>query len=86
MSIKKVIEEKREWRAHRMRVKALPQEYQIVYKEIEKYLLKVCYAEGLMCDAMLLGVLEFFEESAVTGKNVLEITGTDVAAFCDSLL
>jgi DNA-binding ferritin-like protein (Dps family) len=31
-------------------------------------------------------LLELFEESAADGKGVLEITGEDVAAFCDELL
>ena len=38
MNIKDIIEEKKEWRAHMARVKALPKDYQIVYKEIQKYL------------------------------------------------
>lgn len=41
MSIQDIIEGKREWRAHIARVKALPQDYQIVYREIQKYLFKV---------------------------------------------
>ena len=36
MNIKDIIEEKKEWRAHMTRVKALPKDYQIVYKEIQK--------------------------------------------------
>jgi DNA-binding ferritin-like protein (Dps family) len=31
-------------------------------------------------------LLELFEEGAADGKRVLEITGPDVAAFCDELL
>ena len=38
MSIQDIIEGKREWRAHMARVKALPEDYQIVYKEIQKYI------------------------------------------------
>lgn len=34
MNIKSIIEDKKEWRAHVARVKALPQDYQIAYKEI----------------------------------------------------
>ena len=41
MRIRDIIEGKKEWRAHVARVKALPQEYQIVYHEIQKYLFKV---------------------------------------------
>lgn len=86
MSIKKVIEEKRNWKLYKARINSLPEEYQIVYKEIEKYLYKVCSTEGIVYDSVLSGVLELFEESSSTGRNVLEITGTDVATFCDNLL
>lgn len=86
MNLKKVIEEKKEWQTYKMRIKALPKEYRIVYKEMEKYLFKVSCGEGFEYDSILPGVLELFEESASTGKKVLEVTGKDVAAFCDNLL
>ncbi|MDF2952727.1 MAG: hypothetical protein K0S18_2310 [Anaerocolumna sp.] len=38
MKIHDIIEGKKEWRVHVARVKALPHDYQIVYKEIQKYL------------------------------------------------
>jgi DNA-binding ferritin-like protein (Dps family) len=41
MSVKDIIEGKKEWRAHKARVKALPQDYQLVYNEIQKYFFKV---------------------------------------------
>ncbi|MEN2766082.1 DUF1048 domain-containing protein [Ornithinibacillus xuwenensis] len=86
MSIKKIIEGKKEWRAHVSRVKALPQDYEIVYKEIQKYLFKVGPIELSEDFGLLSEVLSFFEESSAAGKDVLEVTGTDVAAFCDELI
>ena len=86
MNVKKIIKEKKEWKTYQARIKALPEQYQIVYHEIQKYLFKVCCTEGISYDEVLLGILELFEESAVTGKNVLDVTGMDVASFCDSLL
>ena len=41
MGIQDIIEGKKQWRAHMARVKALPPDYQIVYKEIQRYLFKV---------------------------------------------
>ncbi|GAV12865.1 hypothetical protein PBN151_2798 [Paenibacillus sp. NAIST15-1] len=35
---------------------------------------------------MLSGIIDLFEEGAVLGKGVLEVTGSDVAAFCDGLI
>ncbi|WP_068617924.1 DUF1048 domain-containing protein [Paenibacillus tuaregi] len=96
MNIRDIIEGKKEWRAHVARVKALPQDYQIVYKEIQKYLFKVGPVEltvesnhGLdhtKGAGLLSGIVDLFEEGAASGKGVLEVTGTDVAAFCDDLI
>lgn len=86
MSIQDMIEGKKEWRAHMARVKALPQDYQIVYKEIQKYLFKVGPVELTEGTGLLSGIVDLFEEGAALGKNVLEVTGSDVAAFCDDLI
>jgi len=86
MSIKEIIEGKKEWRAHVARVKALPQDYQIVYKEIQKYLFKVGPVELTEGTGLLSGIIDLFEEGAALGKGVLEVTGSDVAAFCDDLI
>jgi DNA-binding ferritin-like protein (Dps family) len=74
------------WRAHMARVKALPQDYQIVYKEIQKYLFKVGPVELTDGTDLLSGIIDLFEEGAALGKGVLEVTGSDVAAFCDDLI
>jgi len=86
MSIRDIIEGKKEWRAHVARVKALPRDYQIVYKEIQKYLFKVGPVELTEGTGILSGIVDLFEEGAALGKGVLEVTGRDVAAFCDDLI
>nr|WP_039832565.1 DUF1048 domain-containing protein [Paenibacillus sonchi] len=86
MKIRDIIEGKKEWRAHVARVKALPQDYQIVYKEIQKYLFKVGPAQLTEGTGLLAGIVDLFEDGAALGKGVLEVTGTDVAAFCDDLI
>lgn len=68
------------------RAKALPQEYQFVYKEIQKYLFKVGPVELTEGTDVLSGIIDLFEEGAAFGKGVLEVTGSDVAAFCDNLI
>ncbi|WP_163505308.1 DUF1048 domain-containing protein [Fodinicola acaciae] len=85
MGIQDIIEGKKQWRAHMARVKALPRDYQIVYKEIQKYFFKVGPV-GLTDGTLLPGIVDFFEEGAAAGKGVLELIGTDVAAFCDDLV
>ncbi|MEC0371823.1 DUF1048 domain-containing protein [Paenibacillus chibensis] len=86
MKIRDIIEGKKEWRAHVARVKALPRDYQIVYKEIQKYLFKVGPVELTEGTGVLSGIVDLFEEGASSGKGVLEVTGRDVAAFCDDLI
>lgn len=88
MSIRDTIEGKQQWRAHVARVKALPEDYQIVYKEIQKYLFKVALGTipGLADGTLLTGIVDFFEEGAASGKGVIELIGADVAAFCDELI
>ena len=86
MRIQDIIEGKKEWRAHVARVKALPKDYQIVYKEIQKYLFKVGPVELKGGIGLLSGIIDLFEEGAALRKGVLGVTGSDVAVFCDDLI
>ncbi|SDG74022.1 DNA-binding ferritin-like protein (Dps family) [Sinosporangium album] len=85
MGIADIIEGKRQWRAHTARVKALPPDYRIVYKEIQRYLFKVGPVD-LHDGSLLSGIVDFFEEGVASGSGVLELVGSDVAAFCDGLV
>ena len=85
MGIQDIIEGKKQWRAHLARVKALPPDYRIVYKEMQRYLFKVGLID-LPDGSLLSGIVDFFEEGAAAGKGVLELIGDDVAAFCDDLV
>lgn len=85
MGIQDIIEGKKQWRAHMARVKALPPDYRIVYKEIQRYVFKVGPID--MLDGPLLAeIIDFFEEGVAADKGVLELIGKDVAAFCDDLI
>lgn len=85
MGIRDIIEGKKQWRAHIARVKALPPDYQIVYKEIQRYIFKVGPID-LYDGPLLSGIIDFFEEGVAANRGVLELIGTDVAAFCDDLI
>ena len=86
MKIKEIIEGKKEWKAHKARVNALPKDYQIVYKEIQNYLYKVGPIELTESIELLAGIVDLFEDGASNGKNVLKVTGKDIAVFCDDLI
>lgn len=81
--LKKIIGDKQEWRAMEARAKALPKDYQIVYDEIKPYMWKASGQDSL---DVFKGILDLFEEGAANGRSALEITGDDVAAFCDGLI
>ena len=68
------------------RAQKLPKDYQIVYKEIQKYLFKVGPVELTEGTELLSGIVDLFEEGVALGKGVLDVTGRDVAAFCDDLI
>lgn len=77
------VEDKKEWRAIEKRAKALPHDYRIAYNEIKHYLWK---SSGITTIDAFRVLIDLFEESAANGRQVLEITGDDVAAFCDELV
>jgi len=72
MSIRDIIERKKDWRAKVARVKALPQDYQIVYKEIQKYLFKVGPVELTEGTGLLSGIVDLFEEARPRVKAYLK--------------
>ncbi len=85
MGIHDLIDGKKQWRAHMARVKALPPDYQVVYKEVQRYFFKVGPV-GLADGTLLPGIVDFFEESAAAGTGVRQLLGYDVASFCDGLI
>jgi len=85
VGIQEIIDGKKRWRAHMARVRALPPDYQIVYKEIQRYLFKTGPVDLPDGSSLLSGIVDFFEEGAAAGKGAMALIGTDVAAFCDDL-
>ncbi|WHY64523.1 DUF1048 domain-containing protein [Neobacillus sp. SuZ13] len=82
------LEDKREWKAMEARSKALPNEYRNAYKAIQKYMWTAGGGPTNWKDTsrIFFGILELFEEGAAEGKKVTDLTGKDVAAFCDDLV
>ena len=85
-NIKKIIESKREYKQQMARVKALPKDYQYVFKKIQEHMWMFASGSGYDMLKIHYDLIELFEAGAADGKHVLEITGEDVAAFCDELL
>lgn len=81
------LEDKREWKAMEARAKALPSEYHNAYKAIQKYMWTTGGpTDWKECSRIFNGLIDLFEEGAAEGKKVTDLTGEDVASFCDELV
>ena len=85
-NIKKIIDSKKEYKETMKRVEELPEDYRYVFKKIQKHMWLFVAGAGYDMMKVQEGLLELFEESAEEGRNVLEVTGEDVAGFVEELL
>lgn len=83
---KRLVGDKREYRQMMARVKKLPEDYQFVFQKIQWYTWNFAGGDGMDMLKVHYELIELFEIGAADGKRALEITGDDVAAFCDELL
>ena len=86
LNLTNMVHRPREYRQQRATGPALPPPARYVFKKIQERMWM--FAAGAGYDMMKIhaDLLELFESGAADGKRVLEITGEDVAAFCDELL
>ena len=84
--IKRIAREKRKYREMQERARALPEDYTYVYHKIQYYMWSYSGGDGMDMIPIFADLLDLFETGAAEGKRVLEVTGEDVAAFCDELL
>ena len=84
--IKKIRESKREYSKNMARAAALPEDYRFVYEKIVVYIWSFAGGTGMDMLKTQYDLIELFEEGAAQGKNVLDVTGTDAASFCDELI
>ena len=83
---KKLIGDKKEYRMMMARVGALPEDYQFVFKKIQNYMWNFSSGNGMDMLHMQYELIDLFEAGAAEGRQVLEITGDDVASFADELV
>jgi DNA-binding ferritin-like protein (Dps family) len=79
-------QEKIDYKVYKKRIQALPEDYQIVFIEIESFMWNFALGDGRGMMSVLTDMLELFESGAQNGKNVLSIVGDDVSDFCEGLL
>lgn len=84
------LEEKKEYLQMMKRVNTLPQEYRFAFKKIQRYMYNIGGVNGDMAVfvnfKVFMGLLELFETSVSEGKNVIDITGSDVGRFADEFM
>lgn len=85
MGLKEILAQKKKWQALQKRAKSMPQDYQIVYQEIQKYFLKVIIVNFPSEDPFT-EVLDVLAEGAAHNKDVLNVVGSDIAEFADSFI
>ncbi|MDQ0193073.1 DUF1048 domain-containing protein [Paenibacillus wynnii] len=83
--IKKILEEKKEYKEMMARVEALPGDYPEAYKKICNYMWGFASGSGMDMLRIQYDLIDLFEAGAVDGKDVLEVTGEDVIAFANGL-
>lgn len=80
----KMRSDKREWRAQMKRVHAMPKDYQVVYKEVEKYLFTFAGGSGLDTIAGLYQLIDFLQDGVDNHIPVLDYVGTNVGEFAEN--
>ena len=77
--------DKKEWRAYKARVKALPAAYRTAAEGVEKYLMYTGnVSDGKKLIAMCHDLADLFERAATYGTPVRDIVGEDPAEFVDA--
>ncbi|WP_029501617.1 DUF1048 domain-containing protein [Lachnoclostridium phytofermentans] len=84
--IQKMIGDKKEYKEQLARVEALPEDYKFVFEKIQGYMWSFAGGDGSEMLKTQQELIELFEISAADGKHVLEVTGEDVAGFCDEFI
>ena len=84
--LKKLIGDKKEYKMMMARVEELPDGYQFVFKKIQNYMWNFASGNGMDMLHMQYELIDLFEAGAAEGRQVLEITGEDVASFADELV
>ena len=84
--IKKMIKDKKEYKEQLSRVEKLPEDYRFVFEKIQEYIWSFVGRDGSDMLKTQEKLIELFEISSANKKHVLEVTGEDVAGFCDELI
>jgi DNA-binding ferritin-like protein (Dps family) len=81
------LEQKKQYRQYKARVKALPENYRTAIEALDRYLMYFgAVTKGDTLVTMLEDLLELFEQSAADGTPVRAIVGADPVEFVETFL
>ena len=80
-SIQKIIGDKKRWRQYKARVEALPENYRIAIKAIQRYSYYFGGGDGDSGMQMLEDLADLFEQAAADGTPIREIVGENPDEF-----
>jgi DNA-binding ferritin-like protein (Dps family) len=86
LNIPKILKRKREYKEQMARIDAMPEDYRFVFKKIQSHMWMFAAGNGYDMMKIHYDLIDLFESGVTEGKRVLEITGSDVAGFCEELL
>lgn len=84
--VNKLIGDKKEYKEQMARAAALPEDYRFVFEKMQKYMWRFAGGDGMDMLNTQYDLIELFENGAAEGRHVLEVTGDDVAGFCDEFM
>ena len=84
--IQKMIGDKKEYKEQMARIEAMSEDYRFVFEKMQGYMWSFAGGDGSDMLKTQQELIELFETSAAEGKHVLEVTGEDVAGFCDEFI
>ena len=83
----KVIGPKKEWRAYKARVKALPKPYMEAVAGVERYVMHFGAINNAESITSLFGdVIDIFERAAADNTPIRDVVGEDPVEFADALI
>jgi DNA-binding ferritin-like protein (Dps family) len=81
------LEQKKQYKQYKARVKALPESYRVSVEALDRYLMTFGgITSGDTLVAMLEDLIELFEQSAASGTAIRDIVGEDPVEFAETFL
>ena len=83
----KIIGPKKEWRAYKARVKALPLPYMEAVAGVERYVMHFGgISDAAQAQSLFNDVIDIFERAAADNTPIRDVVGDDPVEFADALI